>query len=67
MEDEGAYAGEEQRGAHIEAGDERNEDGGSKHGKQVLYAEHHKFRFSQLSGIVYALAVCVHCVMVFLF
>ncbi len=57
MEDQRANACEEQRGAHVEPGDEGNEDGGAKHGEEVLHTEHHKLGLAQLAGIVNALNV----------
>lgn len=60
MEDKRADTSEEQRGTNIKPCDERNENGGSEHGKQMLDAENYKFGLAQLAGIIYALVVCVH-------
>ncbi len=60
MEDKRADTSEEQRGTNIKPCDERNENGGSEHGKQMLDAENCKLGLAQLAGIIYALVVCVH-------
>ena len=66
MEDKRADTSEEQRGTNIKPCDERNENGGSEHGKQMLDAENYKFGLAQLAGIIYALVVCVHTICLFL-
>ena len=65
MEDERAYTRKEQCGADVQSGDERNEDGGTEHGEQMLDAEYYKFGLAQFTGIVYALVVCGHNIMRF--
>ena len=60
VEDECADAGEEQCGTHTQPGDDGDEYGGAKHGKEVLHTQEGELGLAQAQSVVDAHRFCVH-------
>ena len=55
MEQQGAQARAQQRGGHVQAGEQRHQNGGAEHGKGVLHTQDDHLGHAQLARVKDAL------------